>query len=552
MRRPQPALALAGVVLSLGLGAASASATPPLDDLSPLVDEAGVLSSSTSADVEAQISALSAEHQVDLHLVFVDSFDGLPGPEWADQTFDLAGLEDGDILVAVAVQDRRYGYVEQTELSDGQTQRVAVEKIEPALRESDWDAAATAATTGFQDAVTGFNWWLFGGIWAAVLGVLGGVGAAVLGPRVARRRRDRRARAEQVDAERARVAELVGRTRELADRAEQEQAFVELQLGDAEAERLRTTATEAATRLDRGVLELGTVPRQQSGRLPAQATLGQWQSSLHSARQSLEDAHRRLSLALEHVDLARSMQQDTSRLDDLTDTVEDQVARADAVESRMAELDQAWLRGRVSQLLTESRESLRQARSDHAASLAFVGQQHFGKAAHSLLSGEQARQSAQTLLDRAEHPAAELEAALRELRPQETSLRRALDEARRHRASLQTHLDRGTRLGLEQVAAVDAAGVDRAIERATSALQSHPHDPPARAEAIQAAAGQLQTVMAPVLGLVAAVASSSGGRSQGARAARRRSARRRSSARRSARRRSSRGRSSRSRGGGRF
>lgn len=44
-------------------------------------------------------------------VVFVDTIDGTNPQAWADQTFTATGLGTGDYLLAVAMTDRKYGYV---------------------------------------------------------------------------------------------------------------------------------------------------------------------------------------------------------------------------------------------------------------------------------------------------------------------------------------------------------------------------------------------------------------------------------------------------------
>ena len=72
---------MVAAVLSLGLGTAAATATPPLDDVDAVVDESGALSEAQTTEVEAAVDALADEHDVDLHVVFVDNFDGYVGPQ---------------------------------------------------------------------------------------------------------------------------------------------------------------------------------------------------------------------------------------------------------------------------------------------------------------------------------------------------------------------------------------------------------------------------------------------------------------------------------------
>ena len=238
------------------MAAASAAAEPPSDLAGEVTDHAGVL---TDADLVRITTALddladTTEHQ--LFVVYVNSFDGLDPADWADETAAASGLGRNDILLAVAVTDRRYQVSVDmgSALSDDQLAEVESADIEPALRTDDWAGAAIAAAAGYRDAAQGRAGQLApvagaggsggaddggGADDATVLGYLGGVIGVTLaatalfmvGSRSVRRRR-------QAAAIRAELAELDSRASrallavdEAIQASAQEVGFAEAQFG---------------------------------------------------------------------------------------------------------------------------------------------------------------------------------------------------------------------------------------------------------------------------------------------------------------------------------
>ncbi|MFC5998633.1 TPM domain-containing protein [Quadrisphaera sp. GCM10027208] len=149
-----PALLVAALLALLALLAPStASAEPPgrLDE--QVTDAAGVLSGS---DVQTALEELRRDTGVQLFVVFVDTFDGLPAQQWADQTAIESDLGVDDYLMAVAVEDRAWAYSVDAaaEITDEQLQDVARD-VESALAVDDWDGAVVAAASGYRAALTG-------------------------------------------------------------------------------------------------------------------------------------------------------------------------------------------------------------------------------------------------------------------------------------------------------------------------------------------------------------------------------------------------------------
>ncbi|KGN40446.1 hypothetical protein N801_08430 [Knoellia aerolata DSM 18566] len=131
-------------------------ADAPFDVPDQLTDRAGVLGSELTS-LRAGLEEVRVSDGVQIFVVFVDTFDGLSGEAWAEQTFSMSGMGGDDVLVAVAVQERRYGTWTTAEsgISPGEDSQVRARDIEPALADNDWSGAVRAAGEGYGRAVSG-------------------------------------------------------------------------------------------------------------------------------------------------------------------------------------------------------------------------------------------------------------------------------------------------------------------------------------------------------------------------------------------------------------
>ncbi len=83
-------IVLGCVALILAIFVPAALAAPPLIlGSQQLTDDAGAISSSDEAAVIEALDTLNTEHDIQLFVVYVASFDGLDSGEWANQTADL-------------------------------------------------------------------------------------------------------------------------------------------------------------------------------------------------------------------------------------------------------------------------------------------------------------------------------------------------------------------------------------------------------------------------------------------------------------------------------
>lgn len=104
-----PRTAVAGAAAGSVINHAGARpATAPVDVGTDHIADIAQVGADTP-EGQQSIDELRAAHGIGLYLVFVDSFDGVEKSAWAHDAFTASDLGDHDILVAVAVQDRRIG-----------------------------------------------------------------------------------------------------------------------------------------------------------------------------------------------------------------------------------------------------------------------------------------------------------------------------------------------------------------------------------------------------------------------------------------------------------
>ncbi|MGB7424242.1 MAG: TPM domain-containing protein, partial [Ornithinimicrobium sp.] len=137
----------------------AAMAEEPLDLPGQIYDSAGVLDGDED-QVQSALEDLQDERGLQLFVAFVDTFEGAgdnSGAAWAEATFNASGMGGDDVLLVVAVQDRKYGSYTTADSGLTRDQVVAVENdfVTPALADDDWAGAAVAAAQGYQDSEDG-------------------------------------------------------------------------------------------------------------------------------------------------------------------------------------------------------------------------------------------------------------------------------------------------------------------------------------------------------------------------------------------------------------
>ena len=186
--------AVAALVFGLlAFGGATASAEAPLRINGDITDPAGALGSDTSR-VQAALDRLSSETDMRLYVVYVKSFSGREGQDWADRSAQASQLGRRDALLAVAVDDRAYGISldNQFPLSDTVVAAIETQDVRPRLTANDWAGAAIALADGLRTGKAAGGSGGDGGGGALPVGlVVGGVAVVGGGAYVLARRRRR-------------------------------------------------------------------------------------------------------------------------------------------------------------------------------------------------------------------------------------------------------------------------------------------------------------------------------------------------------------------------
>jgi hypothetical protein len=138
------------VVLLLG-GAGVAQAEPPFRVPDRITDHVGALDAAGTQRVRQAIDQLRGAG-TDLFVVYVDSFDGADGQQWANDTANRSQFGTNDVLLAVAIGDRAYGYsfADDYPLPESTTDEIVTRDVEPRLGASDWAGAAVALADGLR------------------------------------------------------------------------------------------------------------------------------------------------------------------------------------------------------------------------------------------------------------------------------------------------------------------------------------------------------------------------------------------------------------------
>jgi hypothetical protein len=166
------------LLTALLLAGSPALAEPPSGLAEQVSDQAGVLGGDVDA-VRTAIEDLEQETGTRLYAVFVDSFDGIDRSTWTRETAQRSGLGADDVMLAVAVDDRRYGvhYGDSVDASD--LQAVVDDEVAPRLSQGDWAGAVTALADGLAGGSTSGSGSAAGGSGALTLAVV--IGLLLLG-----------------------------------------------------------------------------------------------------------------------------------------------------------------------------------------------------------------------------------------------------------------------------------------------------------------------------------------------------------------------------------
>jgi uncharacterized membrane protein YgcG len=145
-----------GVTLLLTVAPATAQAEEPLDLETQITDQVDALGDRRS-EVEAALAELDADHQLQLFVIYVETFSGMNAEDWAAETANRNSMGINDAVLAVATGEREFGvsFDPDYPLSDEQLDEVVATAIEPPLRVNDWAGAAIGAAEGYAAALDG-------------------------------------------------------------------------------------------------------------------------------------------------------------------------------------------------------------------------------------------------------------------------------------------------------------------------------------------------------------------------------------------------------------
>lgn len=188
---------IAAILTVATLVAPSAAAEPPFRLPDYVTDNAGVLSDRQLADVQKSVDQLYSERHVRLWVVFVESFAPQGAVGWSQQVRTVSDLGNEDAILAVATGQRSYAFLVPAAAAGGTSTKVddiRRNRIEPALRNSDWAGAATAAASGL--AALGASGGGGGSVSLIPLVIVAGIGLLVIGALMLWSKRRRRQRHE--------------------------------------------------------------------------------------------------------------------------------------------------------------------------------------------------------------------------------------------------------------------------------------------------------------------------------------------------------------------
>ncbi|WP_312721882.1 TPM domain-containing protein, partial [Mobilicoccus sp.] len=506
-------MAALGVALAVGGFAGGAWAEPPSAVRGPIADTAGVLGGDTGK-VQQSIDELKSEDGLDLHVVFVKSFDGLSPDAWAKQAFEKSGFGGNDVLYAIATEDRLYSpwTTEASGLTRRDLDRVNREDVEPALSraangQGSWADAVIAAADGLGSAKGGGGSGGGGGVGTTVA-VGGGAlavalgGAALLGSRRRRKHaqenqgqegqagtpQDRRigpviggpggpaGSASPAELAQRSAAALVALDDEIRSSGE-ELAFAEAQFGTQATVRFR----EALEKAKAGSVEAFRIQHQiDDGEIAEPQRPGAWQRIIDLATEADEALE-------EHAEEFRQMRNLQSKVPQMLGDLETRIGE---VTSRIPAATQQLQALRA----TYSEQALRTVRAnvDHAGALV--------KAARGLISSgrehlsDNDRPAAVVSARGAEDALGQATSLLDAVDRAHLELPRAAEELDRRLASISSDVADAERLGADDQFTRDAlAAASTAIEQGRAARSGG--DPLGALAALDAAENDLDNAL---------------------------------------------------------
>jgi uncharacterized membrane protein YgcG/tetratricopeptide (TPR) repeat protein len=459
-------------------------------------------------EVQDALDQLFSDHQLQLFVVYVDSFSGQPSQDWADETARINGLGLNDALLTVATGDRQYAYSvdEEYPLTDAQLAEVATVAIEPPLQENDWAGAAIGAAEGYAAVLNdepvqtpeitpgevdpgagGFPW-----VPVVVVGGAGVAGAYAL----SRYRRGKQAAGAAAGAGPSRLttdeldkraSRLLVETDDAIKTSEQEVGFATAQFGEAAAAPFAAVLEEA-----RGELTASFRLRQRLDDAEPEDDATR-RSMLAEIISRCEAANAKLDDQAEDFDRLRDLERNAPQvLAEVEQRAEQARARVVAAQGTLQTLGGRFTESALAAVTSnggEATERLTFAAESIAAAKQRIEAGETAGAAVSVLAAEEAVDQAGQLLDAVDRLAAALEQA-------SAGLQNAVQETTQDLAEAKALLAAGDQH------AGDLAGLVAAAEQALTSVQQEMaagrFDPIASIRRIEEADGGLDQALAGV------------------------------------------------------
>src|SRR4051812_9602957 len=442
MSRLLRSIAVLSALVAPVLIAGPAAAEEPVALTEQITDTADVLSDEPGD--EQAIDQLRADQDIQLFVVYVDTFDGATGEDWARQTADLTGLGGNDLLFAVAVDDRAYGVHtgDAVSASDDEIQQVISSDVEPELSQGDWDASVVALADGLGSQTSGGGEDGSGG--AGALGVLAAIALVGGGGYALLRSRRRRKQAEQHEIAAARAADPfpVETTEQLTFRTSQalldldeairtsqlELDFARAQYGEQQVAGFAEALAQSQAELQQAF----TLRQQLDDEIPEDEATQR--RMLAEALRLTESADARLDAQAAAFDQLRDLERTAPEaLDRLAPEVDRLQARLPEEKRRLAALRERWADSALAPVadnVEQARARLDAAGQEIADARSDVQAGQAGKAVGSLRVAEDAVAQSRTLLDAIARLATELEGATQRIASVRAETEQDLAEAR--------------------------------------------------------------------------------------------------------------------------
>ncbi|WP_343871413.1 TPM domain-containing protein, partial [Agromyces bracchium] len=379
---------------------------------SPIVDTVGALTADEAADVEAAIDEAADETGRQLFVAYVGEFDDpSDAGSWATETANDNNMGSEDYLLAVAIDGRAYhlSAAEDASLSADEVDRIAVQVIEPHLRDGDWAAAAIAGAEAIGGGGTpggGLGW-----LWIVLLVV---AAAAIVVAIVLARRRSRHGAEPAQGPPAVPIEELrrqAGGALIAADDAlktsEEELGFAVASFGEESAAYFRTALATATSKVREA---FGLQQRLDDHEPDTEPQQREWYTGI---LRLTDEAEALLDAQAERFDALRALEQNAPQaLARVEEAIRDAEAAIGPAAARLQALSAQYSTAALASVADnpeQARARIAFARDSAAEASSAVGRGETGAAAVDIRAAEEAADQARLLAAAVERLAADLD-----------------------------------------------------------------------------------------------------------------------------------------------